>query len=103
MSKFEIKPLVLIIIFVVVAVSFFLLENTLASENYGSLLLTLLFWVAIVQGCIALVAAADLARGQWIAPLKKYLLSVYPMILLIAVLFLLIFRQMHIYHHRFSR
>jgi hypothetical protein len=98
MIKFEIKPVLLIIIFVVVAVAFFLLENTLEPDNYGSLLLTLLFWIAIVQGCIALVAAADLAKGKWIAPLKKHLLSVYPMILLIAVLFLLISRQMHIYH-----
>jgi len=98
MRKFEIKSLVLIIIFLVVAVAFFLLENTLAPENYGSLLLTLLFWVAIVQGCLALVAAADLAKGKWIMPLKKYLLSVYPLILLIAVLFLIQSRQMSIYH-----
>lgn len=98
MKKIEIKPSILIIIFLIVAVVFFLLENTLQPENYGSLLLSLLFWVAIVQGCIALVAAADLAKGKWIVPLKKYLLSVYPLILLIAVLFLIQSRQMSIYH-----
>ena len=98
MQKVKIKFIFLFIIFLVVAIAFFSLENTLEPDNYGSLLLTLLFWTAIVQGCIALVAAADLAKGKWIAPLKKYLLSVYPMILLIAVLFLLISRQMHIYH-----
>jgi hypothetical protein len=98
MKKFEIKPVVLVIIFLVVAVAFFLFENTLEPENYGSLLLTLLFWVAIVQGCLALVAAADLAKGEWIQPLKKYLLSVYPLILVIAVLFLMQSRQMNIYH-----
>ena len=98
MRKLEIKPLILYIIFLIVAVVFFLLENTLDPENYGSLLLTLLFWVAIVQGCVALVAAADLAKGKWIVPLKKYLLSVYPLILLIAVLFLIQSRQMNIYH-----
>jgi len=98
MKKLEIKPMLLIIIFLIVGIGIFLLENTLKPENYGSLLLTLLFWVAIVQGCIALVAAADLAKGKWIAPLKKHLLSVYPLILLIAVLFLIMSRQMNIYH-----
>ena len=98
MNKLEIKPVFLIIIFLIVAVAFFLLENTLEPENYGSLLLTLSFWIAIVQGCIALVAAADLAKGKWIAPLKKHLLSIYPLILLIAVLFLIMSRQMNIYH-----
>ena len=98
MKKIEIKPLVLFIIFLIIAIAFYLLENTLQPENYGSLLLTLLFWVAIVQGCIALVAAADLAKGKWIKPLKMYLLSVYPLILLIAVLFLIQIRQMNIYH-----
>lgn len=98
MNKLKIKPPILIVLFVIVAVAFFLLESTLAPENYGSLLLTLLFWVAIVQGCIALVAAADLAKGKWITPLKKYLLSVYPLILLVAVLFLIQSRQMSIYH-----
>lgn len=98
MNKWKIKPAILIVIFVVVAVAFVLLETTLAPENYGSLLLTLLFWVAIVQGCVALVAAADLAKGKWIVPIKKYLLSVYPLILLVAVLFLIQSRQMSIYH-----
>lgn len=98
MNKLKIKPAILIVIFVIVAVAFVFLENTLEPENYGSLLLTLLFWVAIVQGCIALVAAADLAKGKWIVPLKKYLLSVYPLILLVAVLFLIQSRQMSIYH-----
>jgi len=98
MNRLKIKPVFLIIIFLIVAVAIFLLEGTLQPENYGSLLLTLLFWIAIVQGCIALVAAADLAKGKWIAPLKKHLLSVYPLIFLIAVLFLIMSRQMNRYH-----
>jgi len=98
MNNLEIKPALLIVLFVIVAIAVFLLESTLQPDNYGSLLLTLLFWIAIIQGCIALVAAADLANGKWIAPLKKHLLSVYPLILLIAVLFLFQSRQMNIYH-----
>jgi len=97
MRKLEIKPVILIIIFLIVGIGIFLLENTLTPDNYGSLLLTILFWIAIVQGSIALVAVADLARGKWIAPLKKYLLSVYPLILLSAILFLIMSRQMSMY------
>jgi hypothetical protein len=81
----------------IVAIGIFLLENTLKPNNYGSLLLTLLFWIALVQGSIALVAAADLAQGKWIVPLKKHLLSVYPIILFVAILFLIISRQMSMY------
>ncbi len=97
MNKLKIKPAFRIIIFLIVAIAVFLLENTLKSENYGSLLLTLLFWIAIVQGSIALVAVADLAQGKWILPLKKHLLSVYPIILFVAILFLIISRQMSMY------
>ncbi len=75
-----------------------LIEVGLTTGKDASLLLTLLFWIAIVQGCVALVAIADLAKGKWVAPLKKHLLSVHPMILLIAFAFLLLSRQMKIYH-----
>ncbi len=98
MKKLTLKPVILIIIFLIVGIVIFLLENTLKPENYGSLLLTLLFWIAIVQGCITLVAVADLAKGKWIAPLKKHLLSGYPFILFIALLFLILSYQMNIYH-----
>ncbi|MDZ7264571.1 MAG: hypothetical protein ONB16_08300 [candidate division KSB1 bacterium] len=97
MNKLEMKPLILILIYLIVGIGIFLLENSLKPDYYGSLLLTLLFWIAMVQGSIALVAVADLAQGKWIAPLKKHLLSVYPMILFIAILFLFISRQMSMY------
>lgn len=98
MSKLQFKPLTAAILFLIVFLIFFLLESNLEAKHHGTLLISLLFWLALVQGCVTLVAAADLAKGQWIVPLKKHLLSVYPMILLIAILFLLLGRQMHIYH-----
>lgn len=97
MKNLEMKPPILIIIYLIVGIGIFLLENSLTPDHYGSLLLTLLFWIAMVQGSIALVAIADLAQGKWIVPLKRHLLSVYPLILLIAILFLIISRQMSMY------
>ncbi len=97
MNKLQMKPSILIILYLIVGIGIFLLENSLTPDHYGSLLLTLLFWIAMVQGSIALVAIADLAKGKWIAPLKKHLLSVYPLILLIAILFLILSRQMSMY------
>ncbi len=98
MSKFEFTPVMLVFVFLIFFILIFLIEMTLEAKHHGTLLVSLLFWLALVQGCITLVAAADLAKGQWIVPLKKYLLSVYPFILFIAIVFLLIGRHMHIYH-----
>jgi hypothetical protein len=54
----------------------------------GSLLLALLFWGAVVEGCVAAVAACTLIKAKWIASLKRELLSVHPLLLFISVLFL---------------
>lgn len=54
----------------------------------GTLLLALLFWGAAAQGCIAVVAACTLIKAKWIASVKRELLSVHPLLLFVAVLFL---------------
>lgn len=61
------------------------------------MLLALSFWVMVAEGCIALVAAAEISRAQWIIPIRKDLLSTHPMLLLIAFLFFLLWPQMDIY------
>lgn len=63
----------------------------------GSLLLTLSYWVALTHGCIALVAAADIAKARWIVPLRRNLLSVYPLLLLYSILFLFLISEIDIY------
>jgi hypothetical protein len=57
-------------------------------KDGGSLLLALLFWGAVVEGCVAVVAACTLIKAKWIASLKRELLSVHPLLLFISVLFL---------------
>ena len=97
MSKLSKKPAVLIGLAVVFIAIFVLIELIFKKQSDATLLFTLTFWVALIQGSVAVVAAAEAAMGKWIEPLKKELLSFYPLILLLAVLFLLIYPQMDIY------
>jgi hypothetical protein len=54
----------------------------------GSLLIALLFWGSVIEGCIATVAACTLIKAKWVASVRKELLSVYPLLLFLSVLFL---------------
>lgn len=58
------------------------------AKGGGSLLLALLFWAAVVQGCVAVVAACTLIKAKWVASVKRELLSVHPLLLFVSVLFL---------------
>lgn len=67
------------------------------SDQPGALLLTLLFWATIIQGCIAIVAVCELIRARWIASLRRELLSLYPLLMLLPLLFLFIWPQLDLY------
>ena len=62
-----------------------------------SLLMAMLFWVAVTQGCVALVAAAELSNAKWIVPLKGRLLAVYPSLLIFPFIFYLWGRHIDLY------
>jgi hypothetical protein len=53
----------------------------------GSLLYCMLFFIAISQGPIAIMAASDIVNSQWAKPYKALMFSVRHMILFIALLF----------------
>ena len=57
-------------------------------KNGGSLLLALLFWATVIEGCVAAVAAGTVIRAKWVASVKRELLSVYPLLLFVSILFL---------------
>ncbi|GAB4380816.1 MAG: hypothetical protein Kow0042_31160 [Calditrichia bacterium] len=97
MTRFKLKPAALAGIALAVGVLVVLLEYFISLNQDGTLLLTLTFWVALVQGSVALVAAAEASGGKWIQPLKKDLLSFYPLILLIALLSLFLGLHMDAY------
>jgi len=56
----------------------------------GSLLLAFLFFVAVVEGCVAAVAAGATVNARWVGAVRKELLSVVPLLLLAAFLLLLL-------------
>lgn len=56
----------------------------------GAFLLAFLFWTAVVEGCIAAVAAGTLVNARWVGSLRRELLSVAPLLLLASFLLLLL-------------
>lgn len=96
MAKLKPHPLT-IGIAVLVFFGIGVIEDVLKPGGYGSLLLTLVFWTGVVQGCIALVAAAEVCNGKWILSVKPRLLSVYPMLLVLSCVFLFMIPQMDMY------
>jgi hypothetical protein len=82
---------------IAVAVLIFVAESYFKSVHGGSLLLNLTFWLALAEGSVALMAAAEVSRATWHYPIKEHMLSAYPMILVIAALFLSFIPQMDIY------
>jgi len=63
---------------------------TPAPGRGGSLLLAFLFFVAVVEGCIAAAAAGATVNARWVGSVRKELLSVIPLLLLAAFLLLLL-------------
>ena len=54
----------------------------------GSLLMALLFWASVIQGCVAVVAVCTLIKAKWVTSVKRELLLVHPLLLFVSVLFL---------------
>ncbi len=97
MNRLNLKPAALLILALVIMGLTLLVELVLAPGKNGTFLLTLSFWTALFQGAVALVAAAEAAQGKWILPIKRELLAFYPLILVMAVLFLFLGFKMEIY------
>jgi hypothetical protein len=89
MNERKSKLPVLWILIVITAVLIFILETFLPSGQGGSLLFNLTFWIALVEGSIAVVAASEISNGKWLKPFKRELLSVYPLLPIFAILFLI--------------
>ena len=67
----------------------FCLDLFLKNKGDTSLLLVLLFWSALVQGAVALVAAAELSAGKWLGSLRDLLLTMAPLLTLFPAAFLI--------------
>ncbi len=73
------------------------IENGPFSGRNGSLLMTLLFWTAVIEGCIAVAAVCEVVHARWFRSVRRELLSVTPMLYLICLLFLLLIPRMDLY------
>ena len=56
-----------------------LLDSVLKIGNSAALIITLVFWVSAVEGCIALAAAVESATSPWIKPIKRHLFAFHPL------------------------
>ena len=63
---------------------------TPAPGRGGSLLLAFLFFVAVVEGCIAAAAVGATVSARWVGSVRKELLSVTPLLLVASFLLLLL-------------
>ena len=77
LSRLNLLALMLILILALAAVEYV----GLAGKS-GALLVTLVFWTAVLQGAIASVAIADLIGAKWVHFLRRELLSLQPLLLL---------------------
>ncbi len=73
------------------------IDCVFAIGHSASYILVMTFWTAITEGCIAVVAAVETAEGSWIKPIKKHLLSLYPLILLLTVMFSFMYTKLDLY------
>jgi hypothetical protein len=73
------------------------LEYGLVPHRGTSLLMTLVFWTAIVEGCIAVAAICDMVNAKWIVTLREELLSPVPLLLSLTLLFALLGPKLDLY------
>ncbi len=97
MKRLNLRPTMLLLFTLLSMGMIGLVELVLNAGRNGTFLLTLSFWTALVQGSVALVAAAEAAQGKWLQPIQRDLLAFYPMILVMAGLFLFLGFKMEIY------
>ena len=87
----------LLLLSVVVAGVVFAAETYLQPGSGGSLLMSLTFWLGLSQGCVALMAGAEIVSAKWHKPILARMLSAQVMMLFVILAFLAFTRQMDIY------
>jgi hypothetical protein len=73
------------------------LENFIQPGSGGSLLLSMTVWLGMAEGCIALMAAAELCHASWHKPIMRHMLSAQYMIPVIGLFFLVETMQLDVY------
>jgi hypothetical protein len=63
----------------------------------GSLLLSMAFWTAVAEGCVALMAAAQICHASWHKPIMRRMLSASAMLPIMLLLFLVFVPRIDMY------
>jgi hypothetical protein len=93
----SLNPRNLIILFVVFGAAVVGCDFLMIDGPDGTLLMTLTLFTMLAQGTVAVVAVAESTKGVWFIPLKRDLLSFYPLTFFMAFLFLAIGMRMDMY------
>lgn len=96
METLKLRPGGLYLLLVGVAAFIALFEYS-GMVEHGGLLVTVVFWTGLVQGCLAVIAVTELVDARWIASLKNELAAVHPLLLLLILLYLLLWPQADLY------
>ena len=63
-------------------------ERVLGGEHgSGSLLLAMVFWIGLTEGCVALMAGAEITHASWHRPIFTRMVAAQPMLLVMVVVF----------------
>ena len=81
----------------VAAAALALLEFGGVAPGRGALLVTLVFWTAIAQGSVAVVAVTDLTGARWTGSLRRELLAASALLPFLTLLFLLLWPLLDLY------
>jgi len=97
MNNGRLSSRTLVVLFLLFGVVVVALEMLVNRKSDGTLLFTLTFWTMAVQGAVALAAVGEVSKGLWLIPVRRELLSMYPLILFMALLYPLMAMRMDIY------
>lgn len=97
MTAVRLNRVTFLLLLVAVAIALAVLEFGGLATGRGALLVTLVFWTAIAQGSVAVVAVTDMTGARWTAPLKRELLAAAPLLPFLALLFLLLWPLLDLY------
>ncbi|BBM86995.1 hypothetical protein [Candidatus Uabimicrobium amorphum] len=87
------KPQKLVVMIGVAVLVTLGVEYGIGKFHQTSLIFNLAIFLGAAQGCVALMAAAQLCEGKWAKPIRRHLLNAVPLILMCAFLYLLIVPQ----------
>ena len=96
MSRLETKSGLVVLFVLAGALAVGVAMSPLAGRG-GALLLALLFWIAVVEGCVAAAAAGTLVNARWVASVQRELFSIVPLLLVLSFLLLLMIPFLDLY------